>query len=83
MPTSKARRWPRGRPEASDADGDVHLPESGKPVPTGVETDEQSFDTLVGAIKGRGRANNVQCPHCGKTHRWSSGGAYLAAASPL
>ena len=58
-------------------------PKSGKPVPTGVETDEQSFDKLVGAIKGQGRSNNVQCPHCGKTHSWSSGSAYLAAASPL
>jgi endogenous inhibitor of DNA gyrase (YacG/DUF329 family) len=58
-------------------------PKTGKPVPTGIETDEQSFDALVGAIKGKGRANSVQCPHCGKTHGWSSGSAYLAAASTL
>jgi endogenous inhibitor of DNA gyrase (YacG/DUF329 family) len=59
-------------------------PKSGKPVSTGIETDEQSFDALVGAIKskGNGKAKSVPCPHCGKAHSWSSGSAYLAPASP-
>jgi endogenous inhibitor of DNA gyrase (YacG/DUF329 family) len=54
-------------------------PKTGKPVPTGIETDEQSFAALMGAITGKGRPSNVPCPHCDKTHSWSSGSAYLMA----
>lgn len=58
-------------------------PKTGKPLPTGIELDERSFDTMAFEARGKGRASVVPCPHCGKAHSWGGGGAYLAATGPL
>lgn len=57
-------------------------PKTGKPFPSGVETDELSFDALATRMGAQGRNRNVPCPHCGQGHTWGSGGAYLAADCP-
>jgi hypothetical protein len=52
----------------------IHCLNTGRLVPTGVRTDEKSFEALP-AIPTR----LERCPACGKSHMWSKPNAILKA----
>lgn len=43
----------------------IRCPTTGKPVPTGMAADKESFKTM------NYDNNSVQCPHCKQPHTWS------------
>ena len=42
-------------------------PVTGREVPSGIETDEHSFDSMTA------QKITLLCPHCGKSHNWQMG----------
>jgi hypothetical protein len=42
----------------------ITSPTTGRAVPTGIETDQQSFDALPDTL------SRSKCPHCGAEHFW-------------
>lgn len=50
----------------------VKCPASGLPIPTGIETDANSFERLPDV------RSKVECPHCGMRHEWAPKDAWLA-----
>jgi endogenous inhibitor of DNA gyrase (YacG/DUF329 family) len=51
----------------------ITCPTTGRAVPTGIETDQQSFDALPDTL------SRSKCPHCGAEHVWWTREAWLAA----
>lgn len=49
----------------------IKCPVTGKDVPTGIVMDLESFKSTT--LKD----NTVQCPHCGKPHKWSKQDAFV------
>jgi hypothetical protein len=50
---------------------------TGRPIVTGIETDEASF-RLIPPFKGR-----IYCPHCQREHDWTKDQAWVAEKGPL
>ncbi len=51
----------------------ISCPNTGRDVPTGIETDPSSFESF-GAIA------RIRCPVCGREHAWSKTNAWLAGS---
>jgi hypothetical protein len=51
----------------------ITCPNTGRAVPTGIETDQRGFDELPDAL------SKSKCPHCGAVHVWWTREAWLAA----
>lgn len=51
----------------------ITCPDTGRPVPTGIETDPASFAKLPDAL------SRTKCPLCGGEHVWWTREAWLAA----
>ena len=51
----------------------ISCPNTGRDVPTGIETDPSSFETF-------GAAAPIRCPVCGRDHAWSKTNAWLAGS---
>jgi hypothetical protein len=53
----------------------IRCPRTGKLVPTGIETDQETFETLPNV-----RATLGRCPACGENHAWTPSIAILVRA---
>ena len=51
----------------------ISCPNTGRDVPTGIETDPSSFESF-------GAAAPIHCPACGRHHAWSKTNAWLAGS---
>jgi predicted RNA-binding Zn-ribbon protein involved in translation (DUF1610 family) len=51
----------------------ITCPSTGRAVPTGIETDQRSFNDLPDTL------SKSKCPHCGAEHVWRAREAWLAA----
>jgi hypothetical protein len=51
----------------------ISCPNTGRDVPTGIETDPSSFENF-------GATARIQCPACGRIHAWSKTNAWLAGS---
>lgn len=52
----------------------IKCPTTGKPVPTGMDFDRQTFENATLTNNATG------CPHCQQTHTWNKADAYLEVA---
>jgi hypothetical protein len=50
----------------------ILCPKSGQPIPTGIETDELSFQQIPDVL------SRARCPVCGLDHAWWKREAWLA-----
>jgi hypothetical protein len=51
----------------------ISCPNTGRDVPTGIETDPSSFESFRAAAP-------IRCPVCGRDHAWSKRNAWLAGS---
>lgn len=51
----------------------ISCPNTGRDVPTGIETDPSSFESFRSAAP-------IRCPVCGRDHAWSKRNAWLAGS---
>jgi hypothetical protein len=51
----------------------ISCPNTGRDVPTGIETDPSSFESFDAAAP-------IRCPVCGRDHAWSKTNAWLAGS---
>jgi hypothetical protein len=54
----------------------ITCPQTGGQIPTGIETDEATFQRLPDT------PSHLQCPHCGQIHTWSKADAVLRETPP-
>jgi len=51
----------------------ISCPNTGRDVPTGIETDPSTFESFRAAAP-------LRCPVCGRDHAWSKTNAWLAGS---
>lgn len=54
----------------------IRCPQTGQHIPTGIETDDQSFQNMPDVIV------YTSCPHCWVDHAWWPDEAWLAESLP-
>ena len=54
----------------------IKCPKTGESVPTGVETEQEYFESLATTMSS---SVLVACPSCGEQHSWSKSVAFLEA----
>ena len=54
----------------------ITCPQTGRAVPTGIETDAKTFSQLPDVV------SKSKCPECGLVHVWWTREAWLAADGP-